>query len=71
MNDLFSRQVKAEDVTVKSFQRLDSIRVSGDHYAASYRSTLVLPDGSELQASTFSVDRSIDSFKDDGSISTG
>lgn len=60
MSDLFSLQTRTDAVTVKSFERLVSLSVSGDHFAAGYRKTYNLEDGSEMGASSYSVDRSIE-----------
>lgn len=65
MDDLFSRQVKAEAVTVKSFDRLVSIQVTGSNFKASYKKTLYLPDGTDVQFGTYSVDRSLDTLGQD------
>lgn len=65
-NALFLRELKTEPLTVRSFQTLNDIRIRDDHFAASYRDALELPDGSVLLSKDFTVDRSIDSFKDDG-----
>lgn len=59
MSDLFSRQTRSDALTVKSLERLVSLSISGDHFGASYRKTLALPDGTELDAGSFTVDRSL------------
>jgi hypothetical protein len=60
MSDLFSLQTRTDAVTVKSFERLVSLSINGDHFAAGYRKTYNLDDGSEMGASSYTVDRSIE-----------
>ena len=64
MSDLFSHQTRTDTVTVKSFERLVSLSISGDHFAAGYRKTYNLDDGSEMGASSYTVDRSIEERAD-------
>lgn len=64
MSDLFSLQTRTDAVTVKSFERLVSLSINGDHFAAGYRKTYNLDDGSEMGASSYTVDRSIEERAD-------
>lgn len=57
--DIFSRETKTETLQVKSVLQLASLAISGDNFKATYHDARVLPDGTELTALTYSVDRSI------------
>lgn len=59
MDELFSRQTKTETVAIKTVEKLVSLTVGGDHFGARYVTTARLPDGTNLVAKNFSVDRSI------------
>lgn len=46
-------------MTVKSVERLVSLSIAGDHFAAGYRKSMMADNGDELGASAYTVDRSI------------
>jgi len=64
--NLFSIEVKTEELSVKSFVRLTGIAISGDNFKARYENTAQFPTGTELGISTQSVDRSIDNASGKG-----
>lgn len=60
-NDLFSRDLNApESIVVSTKQKIVSFIIKDGNFKTNYIETKVLPDGTELTSSEFSVDRSLD-----------
>lgn len=66
MSDLFNIETKSETLEVKTSVRLLSIKIGSDNFKADYQHFFVFPDGSEIKKADRPVDRSIDTFKDEG-----
>lgn len=64
-NEIYSIEQKSESLVVKTVLRLISVTIQANNFNASFLSTRLLPDGTQLAENTLSVDRNISDLDDD------